>query len=198
MEPEKYRNLSDNNHLLKDEEIARRINEGRESHLFEILYKRYYKKVVNKCFSLLKEKSLAEEAAKDILSKAFEKLDKYKGSATFSSWLYSITYNHCIDYLRLKKRLHYPDWNKKNDIPEIGEEPYEEIQENSFVNLTRILELIHPEEKALLMMRYEYNLPFKQIAGSLRISESAAKMRIKRAKARVLYHFKNFENDARY
>jgi RNA polymerase sigma-70 factor (ECF subfamily) len=55
--------------------------------------------------------------------------------------------------------------------------------------------LIHPEEKALLLMRYEYNLPFKQIGMSLRISESAAKMRIKRAKARVLYHFKNMEEN---
>jgi RNA polymerase sigma-70 factor (ECF subfamily) len=142
---------------------------------------------------MLKDKHLAEESARDVLSKSFEKLSKFKGQSTFSSWLYSITYNHCIDYMRLKKRLHYPDWNKKHDIPEIIDDSDDDFPEVSYAHLTKVLEMIHPEEKALLLMRYEYNLPFKQIGMSLRISESAAKMRIKRAKARVLYYFKNIE-----
>lgn len=180
---------------LKDEDIIKKIREDNDSHLFEILYNRYYRRVVKKCYSMLKDKAMAEESANDILSKAFEKLTKFKGHSSFSSWLYSITYNHCIDYMRLKKRLHYPDWNKNNDIPEIIDDPEEELPEASFSHLAEVLEMIHPEEKALLLMRYEYNLPFKQIGMSLRISESAAKMRIKRAKARVLYHFKNIEDN---
>lgn len=177
--------------ILRDEEIIQRIIENNDHSLFEILYNRYYRRVVDKCYSMLKEKHLAEESAKDILSKAFEKLRNFKGQSTFSSWLYSITYNHCIDYLRLKKRLHYPNWNKNNIIPEIVDDRDDDFPEVSYALLTKVLEMIHPEEKALLLMRYEYNLPFKQIGKSLRISESAAKMRIKRAKARVLYHFKN-------
>jgi len=49
------------------------------------------------------------------------------------------------------------------------------------------LELIHPEEKALLLMKYKDDVPMKQVAVSLRISEDAAKMRLKRARTRVLY-----------
>jgi len=188
--------MQPHNHLaLKDEEIIKRIIENNESQLFEILYKRYYRRVADKCNSMLKDKYLAEESAKDVLSKSFEKLSKFKGQSSFSSWLYSITYNHCIDYMRLKKRLHYPDWNKKHEIPEIIDEADDGFPEVSFAHLTKVLEMIHPEEKALLLMRYEYNLPFKQIGTSLRISESAAKMRIKRAKARVLYHFKKIEEN---
>lgn len=185
----------DNHLALRDEEIIRKIIENNDPRMFEILYKRYYHRVVNKCFSMLKDKHLANESANDILSKTFEKLNKFKEQSSFSSWLYSITYNHCIDYLRLKKRLHYPDWNKNNNIPEIIDETDDDFSEISFSHLTEILEMIHPEEKALLLMRYEHNLSFKQIGMSLRISESAAKMRIKRAKARVLYHFKNIENE---
>lgn len=181
---------------MKDEEIIKKIIEDNNPQLFEIIYNRYYRRVVDKCYSMLKDKSLAEESANDILSKAFEKLEKFKGQSTFSSWLYAITYNHCIDYLRLKKRLHYPNWNKNNNIPEIIDDAEEDFPEISFSHLTKILEMIHPEEKALLLMRYEYNLPIKQIGVSLRISESAAKMRIKRARARVLYHFKNIEEDS--
>lgn len=183
--------MRSNHHLtLKDEEIIAKIREEENPQLFEILYNRYYRRVVDKSFSLLKDKALAGDAARDILSKAFEKLDQYKGQSTFSSWLYAITYNYCIDYLRLKKRLHYPEWNKNNDIPEIVDDAEEEFPDISYDHLEKILEMIHPEEKTLLVMRYEHNLSFKQIGTSLRISESAAKMRLKRAKARVLYHFK--------
>ena len=49
------------------------------------------------------------------------------------------------------------------------------------------MDLIHPEEKALLLMKYKEGLSMKQIGTSLRISEDAAKMRLKRARARVLY-----------
>ena len=184
--------MRSNHHLtLKDEEIIAKIRKENNPQLFETLYTRYYRRVMDKSYSLLKDKALAEDATRDILSKAFEKLDQYKGQSTFSSWLYSITYNHCIDFLRLKKRLHYPEWNKNHDIPEIVDDAEEEFPDISYDHLEMILEMIHPEEKTLLLMRYEHNLSFKQIGMSLRISESAAKMRIKRAKARVLYHFKD-------
>ena len=60
----------------------------------------------------------------------------------------------------------------------------------------KILEMIHPEEKALLLMKYQDNLPGKQIAETLRISEDAVKMRLKRARTRVIYLFqKEFQKD---
>jgi len=181
------------NQQLKDEDVVHRIiNEGEPS-WFEVLYSKYYTKVLDKCYSMLKDKALAHEMTKDILSKAYEKLHSFKGQSTFSSWLYAIAYNHCIDYLRSKKKLHYPNWNQNNDIPEIIDED-NSLAEVSLIHLEKAMENIHPEEKALLIMRYEYNLSFKQISESLRITESAAKMRMKRAKSRLLYLINRFEN----
>ena len=175
---------------LSDEDIIHLIVEEKQNDVFEVLFKRYYQKVHDKCFSLLRNREQADEFAEDIFSKVFEKLQGFRRASSFSTWLYSVTYNHCIDYLRNKKKLHYPDWNRENEIPEIISESEEEISDINFTNLQVILELIHPEEKALLLMKYIDNLPGKQIAQSLRITEDAAKMRIKRAKARVLYLYK--------
>lgn len=179
---------------IKDEELIRKIKNDGDSSWYEVIYTRYYARVTDKCYSLLKDKSLAKEMARDVLSKAYEKLDSFKGQSSFSSWLYSITYNQCIDYLRNKKKLHYPAWNKENEIPEIIDEA-EEAPELTLEHLEKAMEEIHPEEKALLLMRYEYNLSFKQIGVSLRITESAAKMRMKRAKARLLYVLKELEKE---
>lgn len=164
------------------------INSGNKE-LFELLYLRYFKKVRDKCFSFLKDSNLSEEFANDILTKAYEKIHGFKGNSSFSSWVYSITYNYCIDYLRLKKKLHYPEWNSNNELPEIIDEAETDFEEVNYENLLTIFELIHPEEKVLLLMKYQDNLPIKQIAKTLRISEDAVKMRLKRARSRVIYMY---------
>jgi len=172
-----------------DEEIVHIIMDTGNHELFELLYTRYFKKVKDKCFSFIKDSKLAEEFSNDILTKAYEKIPGFKGNSSFSSWLYSITYNYCIDYLRIKKKLHYPNWNNSNEIPEILDESETDFEEASYENLLVILELIHPEEKVLLLMKYQDNLPIKHIAKTLRISEDAVKMRLKRARTRVTYMY---------
>ncbi len=174
--------------LLKDDEIIiHKIRNENSSKYFEVLYNRYYSKVLDKCYSFVKNRQIAEELAEDIFSKVFEKLPSFKQLSSFSSWLYSVTYNHCIDYLRQKKKLHYPNWNLENEIPEIIDETEESVENINYENLLIILEKIHPEEKALLLMKYKDDLSMKQISAALRISEDAAKMRLKRARTRVIY-----------
>ena len=172
---------------LKDDEIILKIKNDNSSKYFEVLYNRYYSKVLDKCYAFVNNRPVAEELAEDIFSKIFEKLASFKHLSSFSSWLYSITYNHCIDYLRENKKLHYPDWNRENELPEIIDDAEEITEEINYDNLMVVLELIHPEEKALLLMKYMDDLPMKQIAVALRISEDAAKMRLKRARTRALY-----------
>ena len=179
-----------------DEEIVMLIINSGNKELFELLYLRYFKKVRDKCFSFLKDSSLSEEFANDILTKAYEKIHGFKGNSSFSSWIYSITYNYCIDYLRLKKKLHYPEWNSNNELPEIIDEAEADFEEVNYENLLTIFELIHPEEKVLLLMKYQDNLPIKQIAKTLRISEDAVKMRLKRARSRVIYMYNQKFNSA--
>lgn len=179
-----------------DEEIVLIIINSGNQELFEILYLRYFKKVRDKCFSFLKDAKLSEEFANDVLTKAYEKINGFKGNSSFSSWLYSITYNYCIDFLRSKKKLHYPEWNSNNEIPEIIDESETDFEEASYENLLTILELIHPEEKVLLLMKYQDNLPIKSIAKTLRISDDAVKMRLKRARSRVIYMYKQKFNSS--
>jgi RNA polymerase sigma factor (sigma-70 family) len=178
---------------ISDEEIVRKIRNEREVELYSIIYKRYFPKVLDKCYSLTHSRELAEELTGDILSKAYEKLDSFKGNASFSSWLYSVTYNYCIDYLREKKKLHYPEWNSSNELPEIIDETYDQEKEISYDRLMALLDQLHTEEKALIMMRYFDEMSLQQISEALRVTESAAKMRLKRAKARLLFLYNKNE-----
>ncbi len=179
----------------KDEEIIALILHEKKHDLYKVLYSRYHDKVLDKCYSLLRDRNLADEFVQDIFSKVFEKLEGFRGISSFSSWLYAITYNHCIEYLRIKHKLHYPDWNRENILPEIIDEQVEDFTGIRYERLLKVMDLIHPEEKALLLMKYQDNLSVKLIESALRISESAVKMRIKRAKARLIYLYNRLYKD---
>ena len=176
---------------VSDEDLISLILKERDKVHFKVLYERYYGKVLNKCYSFLKNRDLSAELATDIMARAFEKLDTFKGNSSFSTWLYAITYNNCIDYLREKKKLHYPEWNRKQELPDISEaEEVDESDNISYEFLVELMEKLHTEEKALLLMKYQDDMSLKQISGSMRITESAVKMRLKRAKTRLLYLYK--------
>lgn len=181
---------------LADEEVVKQIVTDSRPEIFSVLFDRYQQKVSDKCYSLVKDRQLAQELSQEIFIKAFEKLDKFRGESSFSSWLYVITYNHSIEFLRRQRKLHYPEWNNSNEIAEIVEESESDFAAVKYNRMLQIFDQIHPEEKTLLLMKYQDNLPIKTIQDTLQISESAAKMRIKRAKARVLYLYKiNYENN---
>lgn len=181
---------------LSDEQLIDGIVVQSKSELFEVLYARYFPKVRDKCYSFLKNKAQSAEMANDILSKVYEKLPGFRGKSSFSSWLFSITYNHVIDYLRKKKQLHYPNWNRENELPEIIDESDAALEEISYDKLMEIFEMIHPEEKALLLMKYQEALSLKEIGKSMAISEDAVKMRLKRTRARVVFlYFRKFGGD---
>jgi len=79
----------------------------------------------------------------------------------------------------------------KNEIPEIADESDENFSRYDYDLLVELMDRIHPEEKALLIMKYQDNISMREIARSLRISEDAAKMRLKRARTRILYLYRN-------
>lgn len=177
---------------LSDEELVARITQHGLTELYSILYKRYHPKILEKCNSLLKNKELSRIFTQDILSRIFEKLPGFKGNSTFSSWVYSITYNHCIDYLRTNKKLHYPEWDRDQELPEIVDVTEEDLTDLHFSRLLELLDKLHTEEKAMLLMKYQDDLSLREIAASMRLTESAVKMRLMRARARLVFLYKTF------
>lgn len=177
---------------LSDEELVKLITHEGESELFTILYKKYYPRILEKSYSLLKNRELSKIFTQDILSRIFEKLPGFKGNSSFSSWVYSITYNHCIDYLRTNKKLHYPEWNQENELPEIVDVTEEDLTDMHYSRLLDLLDRLHTEEKALLLMKYQDDMSLRDIAATMRLTESAVKMRLMRARARLIFLYKTF------
>ncbi|NNK80579.1 MAG: RNA polymerase sigma factor, partial [Flavobacteriales bacterium] len=147
----------------------------------------YKTKVYHKCISFSKDQDGAQDLLHDVFLKTFTSLNKFSGRSSFSTWLYSITYNYCVDYARSKKKMRTEDIDARVDISEKDDEKNEaELMSMKAERLARVLESINPKEKALLLMKFQDGFSIKEIMEILNLSESAVKMRIKRAKASAL------------
>jgi len=185
---------------LSDDELVKKIIETNDSALFGKLYDRYSKKVYNKCYSFAKDEDEAKDLAQDIFLKLFTKLNTYKAQSKFSTWLYSFTYNFLVNYKKRDPGKKLSErWQRlnKNDNHLAAEDDVEEgeLFELQASNLEKALELIEPADKAILLMKYQDGISVIEIQNLLNISESAVKMRLKRARIKVVNAYKKIGND---
>lgn len=182
---------------IPDEEIISLYLNTRESSYFSILYKRYGGKVFSKCISLLKDEELANDATQDVFMKIYLNLAKFSGKSKFSTWVYSITYNYCIDFIRRRKkdRNLFSDDEVENVGEVIDDVPEKELLEMEVSRLKVVLEKIPIGDKTVLLMKYQDEMSIKEIAEILEKSESAIKMKIKRAKHKAQKTYKDIFKD---
>lgn len=174
-----------------DEEIISRIVSNQETHLFEILYERHSARVYNKCLSFVQENALAEDLTHDIFLKVYLKLKSFEGRSKFSTWVYSITYNYCVDTINSKKKS-IQNLDEYQYEQTLSTEPDdEELFRIQHEALKQILNSISPDDKSILLMKYQDDFSLQDISDSLGIGLSAVKMRLARAKQKVVDMYKS-------
>ena len=174
---------------LNDEELVSKIVEKNDTHLFAVLYDRYASVVYNKCYGFSKNKEEAQDLTHDVFIRLFVKLRTFKGKSKFSTWLYSFTYNFCVNYVQRNKEKKkekvtvVTDQIKDDEVDEIDDSELFELKSDK---LAKALQKIPVSEKMILLMKYQDDMSIKEISGLLEIGESAVKMRLKRAKEKVV------------
>ena len=181
---------TDTTHKLTDEELVFKIVETNNSQLFAILYDRFSKVVYNKCYGFSKNKEEAEDLTHDVFIRLFIKLKTFKGNAKFSTWLYSFTYNFCVNYVQRNTHKKKEKLTVVTDIIK-DDDAYEEIDDTELFalkskKLAKALAIMEPNDKMILLMKYQDDMSIKEIKEVLNIGESAVKMRVKRAKQKVV------------
>jgi len=170
------------NHL-KDEELAALYVETQRNLYFEEIYERYANKVYRKCYSFVYNQAKAEDFTHDIFLKLIVKIGTFKETSKFSTWLYSITYNYCMDQIRVNKKNIEVSLEGNNDI--IDDNDDDDLMNMHEHQLRISLEKIPSDEKALILMKYQDDFSIKEIADTLNITESAVKMRLLRTKEKL-------------
>lgn len=166
-----------------DEELVRLYVETQRNLYFEELYDRYVDKIFRKCLSFVKNEAQAEDFTHDIFLRLVLKIGTFKEHAKFSTWLYSITYNYCMDQIKVIKKQAETTFDENFDL----EQEYDnaELVEIQAQDLKKALQKIDSNERAMLLMKYQDDFSIKEIADTLNITESAVKMRLMRTKEKL-------------
>ncbi len=172
---------------FSDEEIVLKLKEGFDAALFAELTNRHAARILRKTKEYVKDEDVAKDLSQEILIKLFLKISSYKGENKFSAWLAAIVHNACMDYLRKSKQRFYADITEElaDSVEDMSELNIEVPAELSIEILQALLEQIPPEDKMILLLKYNENASIKEIQTALGISESAVKMRLKRAREKV-------------
>jgi RNA polymerase sigma-70 factor (ECF subfamily) len=166
-----------------DEELVRLYVETQRNLYFEELYDRYVDKVYRKCLSFVKNEVQAEDITHDIFLRLVLNIGGFKEHSKFSTWLYSITYNYCIDQIRMVKKQAETTLDVNFDLEQ--EEDESELVEIQAKDLKKALQKIDPDERAMLLMKYQDDFSLKEISDTFKISENAVKMRLMRTREKL-------------
>ena len=172
---------------LTDSQLIALYLQSQDAQYFSQLYRRYAGKVFAKCISMLADHGMARDATQDVFIKILLNLAKFTEQSSFSTWVYSITYNYCIDLIRKKKKnilLFTEDVGRISTEKEV-EIPDSVILEMETNRLEKVMEKLPVGDKAILDMKYTDDMSIKEIGEVLNKTESAIKMQIMRAKIKA-------------
>ena len=153
-----YKNFTD------DELVARYKKTGKPS-LVGILYERFYHLVYGVCLKYLKDR----DASKDMVIAIFEKLLislKTEEITNFKSWLYKVTKNECLMYLRSEQRRKNREENYMSDFTEISSE-HDDIFDLYGIDselLSENIKSLKPEQQLAIIQFYYENKSYAEIS----------------------------------
>jgi RNA polymerase sigma-70 factor (ECF subfamily) len=157
-----------------DEQLVKRCLTG-DARAAESLFARHQDYVFRVCIGMLGHSQDAEDAAQDAFMRALSRLESFRGSSAFRTWLHRVTVTTCLDHLRRKKPAVPLD-----DLVEVEEPP--RTAPALRLELAEALDRLEPEERATLLLREVEGLSYQEIAAAQDCSVEAVRSRLYRAR----------------
>ncbi|MCI2058511.1 MAG: sigma-70 family RNA polymerase sigma factor [Oscillibacter sp.] len=159
---------------------------------FESLVLLYEKRVYSLALRLCSNADDAQEAAQEAFFSAWRGLPDFRGGSSFSTWLYRLTSNACIDLLRRERRHRSAAGPSLNDeelnleLPDPAPAPEERAESAELRAAVEAgLQSLQPEYRSVLVLRELRQLPYEEIARILELDLGTVKSRISRGRKQL-------------
>lgn len=174
--------------VQKDEKrYIERILDG-ETELFATFLDRYSRPLYSLIVQIVGCAEDAEELVQDVFLKAFRSLHSYKGECQFSTWLYRIAYNVAISAIRKRRQeFLYIEENTINNVPDEKADAVlgDTDDEERIAQLTRAIDLLTVEEKALITLFYYEEKSMDEVGEILNLTLANVKVRLHRTRKKL-------------
>ncbi len=161
------------------------------------LVRKYEGRVRGYCLIVLSNATLADDAAQEIFIKAYQALSQFRGNASFSTWLYRIAANHCMDILRKTARRKTESWEallekegEKIESLFVARSDIKSTEQKEL--LAKLLSHLSKKSREILVLREIHGLSYQELANTLECSVDAVKSRLKRARREIEANLRHF------
>ena len=166
---------------IEDRELARRVLAGQTDD-FRVLVERHQLSIFRFASGLLGNREEAQDVTQEVFLAAFANLSGYDSSrAAFSTWLFTIARNRCINLLKQSRPIALSEPNSIGDVTSADPIVRQELSQQ----LDRALTALPVEQRSAFVLAEIEELPYAEIARIERTSLGTVKSRIHRAKQRL-------------
>lgn len=179
--------------MADEKNMILRVLDG-DQDAFERLVKTYETQVYNLCLRMVGNQEDAKDLAQEAFLKAWRGLQFYKFESAFSTWLYRLTSNVCIDFLRRQKRRPVVSLTMQEDeeqaveleIPDSAPQPEEQIlYREQKTAIAAAMNQLEEEFRLVLTLRVIEDLPYEEIAEIMNLKIGTVKSRLARARMKL-------------
>ena len=155
---------------------------------FEELISGHEKRIYNIAYRLTGNYHDASDMAQETIIKIYKSISKYRGDAAFTTWIYRITVNTCMDELNRRKRKKESFYDIEegevfNEIADYSMNPENIIEQERIKQyLENLILALNPEYRIVMVLREHSGFSYQEIADYLNISIGTVKSRINRAR----------------
>ncbi len=177
---------------MDDKQLVQQAAAG-DAAAFETLVERYQQQVYHLALRMVNNEADAQDLAQEAFIRAWRGLGSFQFTSQFSTWLYRLTSNICIDFLRAQKRrkvvsltMLRDDEDSQWDLPDDDPLPEQQmIAREERQALDRAFAALDPEFRQILTLRIVNGCSYQQISQVLGIAEGTVKSRISRAREQL-------------
>lgn len=182
--------------MLIEFEIVEKARSGDDA-AFNLVVQAYRKRILGTIARLIGRPEDVEDVGQEVFLRLYYSLDQLRAAEVFEPWLYRLTVNAAYDYLRRQKRRHE---SRMSDLSEQqvmmadasagGKVQVEEQRRTKVREMVQsLLDKVSEEDRILLLMKEVEGLSLKELEKIYKVSENALKVRLFRARQRVLKAF---------
>lgn len=195
-------NLSDK--ALKDYNLVKNAIENGDQKAYAELMARYKDSIYFMLLKMVNNRDDADDLTIEAFGKAFKNIKQYTPDYAFSTWLFKIATNNCIDFIRKKRKMTFSidkgietdDGGELNiDIKSNQPDPEENLMKKQKVLMMRdVVERLKPRYKKLVELRYFQERSYEEIAEELNLPLGTVKAQLFRAREFLYQIMKNSEH----
>jgi RNA polymerase sigma-70 factor (ECF subfamily) len=189
---------------LRDCELVRLALEKGDQKAYADLMNNYRDSLYYMLLKMTNDATDAEDLTIEAFGKAFKNLDNYTPEYAFSTWLFKIATNNCIDFIRKKKRMNFAvskSYDNENEPQEIAKnlpsgslDPEEKFIESQKIKLMRdVVEKLKPHYRRLVELRYFSEYSYEEISVEMNLPIGTVKAQLFRAREFLYNILKNSE-----